>query len=101
MCLCRLLVLTEYGDALALVDKMRLFMSYLATYPEKLDPVKKQQWAISLANDRLCFLLIYPPLVIAPCRAVCPAAAAAAAACPQSMVTRWLLWTRCGCSCRT
>lgn len=24
---------------------MRLFMSYLATHPEKLDPVKKQQWA--------------------------------------------------------
>jgi hypothetical protein len=36
---------TEYGDALAPVDKMRLFMSYLATHPEKLDPVKKQQWA--------------------------------------------------------
>lgn len=35
----------EYGDALAPVDKMRLFMSYLATHPEKLDPVKKQQWA--------------------------------------------------------
>lgn len=37
--------LQEYGDALAPVDKMRLFMSYLATHPEKLDPVKKQQWA--------------------------------------------------------
>jgi hypothetical protein len=24
---------------------MRLFMSYLATHPEKLDPTKKQQWA--------------------------------------------------------
>lgn len=24
---------------------MRLIMSYLATHPEKLDPVKKQQWA--------------------------------------------------------
>lgn len=35
----------EYGDALAPVDKMRLFMSYLATHPEKLDPTKKQQWA--------------------------------------------------------
>lgn len=38
-------VRAEYGDALAPVDKMRLFMAYLATHPEKLDPVKKQQWA--------------------------------------------------------
>eukprot|EP00878_Enallax_costatus_P018017 GHUV01018943.1.p1 GENE.GHUV01018943.1~~GHUV01018943.1.p1 ORF type:complete len:543 (+),score=157.47 GHUV01018943.1:1151-2779(+) len=25
-------------------DKMRLFMAYIATHPEKLDPVKRQQW---------------------------------------------------------
>ena len=23
---------------------MRLFMAYIATHPEKLDPVKRQQW---------------------------------------------------------
>jgi hypothetical protein len=36
---------TEHGDGLAPVDKMRLFMCYLATHPEKLDATKKAQWA--------------------------------------------------------
>lgn len=34
----------DNGAQLDPSDKMRLFMAYLATHPEKLDPVKRQQW---------------------------------------------------------
>eukprot|EP00775_Hariotina_reticulata_P004848 gene4848-5095_t len=36
--------LQERGDKLKSADKMRLFMAYLATHPEKLDSTKKMQW---------------------------------------------------------
>lgn len=34
----------DFSGQLDPTDKMRLFMAYLATHPEKLDPTKKQQW---------------------------------------------------------
>lgn len=36
--------LSDHGASLEAADKMRLFMAYIATHPEKLDPVKRQQW---------------------------------------------------------
>jgi hypothetical protein len=34
----------DHGASLEASDKMRLLMSYIATHPEKLDPVKRAQW---------------------------------------------------------
>jgi syntaxin-binding protein 1 len=37
--------LAEQSTALDTLDKMRLFLCYLATHPEKLDATKHSQWA--------------------------------------------------------
>jgi hypothetical protein len=37
--------LAEHSGALDTLDKMRLFLCYLATHPEKLDATKHSQWA--------------------------------------------------------
>jgi hypothetical protein len=37
-------VAADHGASLEASDKMRLLMAYIATHPEKLDPVKRAQW---------------------------------------------------------